>query len=237
MAHDQVTHQSEGLLPGVKWASRDATAPMPIDSRCGNGQRPERQDSTVPTSWEGYVQKWVCTEVAVVASVSATLLSAACGGATPGTASPAPAATGAPSSANATADDTRSVAQIELSGDPRAKRDGRYEVAGPADATCAAGTQLVTVSVKEANAADGKISYVFVRGPVAPASGESVVDVEFESNDFGTSYDSTYQSSDGRKGSATVQGNVAGKRVSVTFEATTWDGARLRGTASCTQTT
>jgi hypothetical protein len=163
-------------------------------------------------------------------------LLAACASTTTGNATPAdaPAATSATSESAAPA--AGPSATVQVSGDSRADRDGEYEVTGSpdADTTCDAGTEQVTVEVREESPTEGQIAYVYVRGPVGTAGPGTVV-VEFQSEEaFGVNYDSDYTSSDGRSGSATSEATVDGDQVTVTFEATIWDGATITGTATCT---
>jgi hypothetical protein len=174
----------------------------------------------------------------VLVPVVCGLLLAGCSSSTPGDPAPAQSPPGSSSAAPTTAsgDPAAPTATVELAGDPRADRDGEYEVTGSpdADTTCDAGTEQVTVEVRNPAPGDEEVAYVYLRAPVGSTPGPGTVIVEFQSEDFGTSYDSDYMSSDGRTGSATSQATVDGDEVTVTFEATIWDGATLSGTASCT---
>ncbi|RTL70024.1 MAG: hypothetical protein EKK42_03665 [Pseudonocardiaceae bacterium] len=96
---------------------------------------------------------------------------------------------------------------------------------------CSSDAGRATLSFGPADAPTETIEGLFVEAPVGDGPGE--VRMSWNSTKAGSDYGTDYTASDGRAGKATAAATVRDGRLEITFDATTWDQAHYRGTASC----
>ncbi|MGD9986010.1 hypothetical protein [Pseudonocardia sp.] len=168
-------------------------------------------------------QKTLLAVPALILAASA----AACSTPTAGASAPTPGPVAAPAAV--------ATATIDVVTDGRmATRVGSHTItaATAADVNrCHTDAGRATLSFGPANAPSETIEGLYVEAPVGDGPGE--VRMTWNSTEAGSDYATGYTASDGRSGRATATATVRDGRLEITFDATTWDQAHYRGTASC----
>ncbi|GAY09852.1 hypothetical protein [Pseudonocardia sp. N23] len=146
---------------------------------------------------------------------------------TPAAGAAAPTPTVAPSAV--------ATATIDVVTDGRtATRVGTHTITATTAADvhrCQTDAGRATLSFGPAGAPSETIEGLYLEVPVGEGPGE--VRMTWNSTEAGSDYGTGYTASDGRSGRATATATVRDGRLEITFDATTWDEAHYRGTASC----
>lgn len=163
----------------------------------------------------------------VVPALILAASAAACS--TPTAGASAPAATPVP------APTALATATIDVVTDGRmATRVGTHTISATTAADvnrCSTDAGRATLSFGPADAPSETIEGLYIESPVGDGPGE--VRMSWNSTKAGSDYGTDYTASDGRAGKATATATVRDGRLEITFDATTWDQAHYRGTASC----
>ncbi|GEL25542.1 hypothetical protein PSU4_44960 [Pseudonocardia sulfidoxydans NBRC 16205] len=130
------------------------------------------------------------------------------------------------------------TATIDVVTDGRmATRVGTHTITATTSADvnrCVSDAGRAILSFGPADAPSETIERLDIEAPVGDGPGK--VRMTWNSTKGGSGYGTDYTASDGRSGKATVSAAVRDGRLEITFDATTWDQAHYRGTASCALT-